>query len=409
MKLNGQLENAPANVLYFAVQSRFHRDSSGAIRTGHGYARYDAWRPYLEGVAEVILIARVSRDVSDTGEYVEGNRVRVLEVPHYRGPRDFLVKYGLIRAFIRMTLTDPGAIYGARVPDLVGSLVQRRARSIGALFFAQVVGDTEDVLRSGAFGKLGKILAGAARLATARQIRRADGVIYVTRRTLQEKYPAGEGKLTLSRSNVELDSKNFAQTSRDYEVRPPASPVRLITAGSQEQRYKGHDVLIDAVAILRENGVDTAACIVGGGKYHEELRRYAAERGVADLVEFTGQLAGAASVRERIAESDIFVLPSRTEGLSRVLIEAMASGIVCIGSSVGGTPELLSSSCLFESEDPAALADMVQRLVESPSTMSAEATASRLKASEIARDYSGEEILTSFLRDLRQHGLRSHA
>jgi phosphatidyl-myo-inositol dimannoside synthase len=383
--------------LYFAVQTRFHRDFAGHIRTDHGYARYASWEGYLAAFSEMVLIARVSPIRSDSGELVEGDRLRVVEVPYYRGLRAFFWRYRHIVSCIEEVADDPLAVYGARVPDALGMILQRRARQLDARFIAQIVGDPEDVLLGGVLGKVGRILAPLARRLVARSIKRAAGVIYVTRRTLQRKYPASPGTPTLSRSNVELDQRSFADCPRDYGKKPARRPVRLITAGSQEQTYKGHDILIDAMNLLKSRGVEAEACIIGGGRYHQSLRDRAVKAGVDGQIEFVGQLSNAVQVRERVALADIFVLPSRTEGLSRALIEAMATGIACIGSSVGGTPELLPGICLFPPESADALASAVTRLVGSPASLTDAAAQTWLTASDIAESYAGPSLLSRFL------------
>jgi len=387
-----------APTLYFAVQTRLHRGADGAIRTDFGYARSDAWAPFLEAVDNVVIIARVTDKVSDSGELVEGDRVSVLELPFYSGPRDFIVKRRKISAFMRAQLQDRSAIYAARVPNIIVPLLQQRAKQLGAPFIAQIVGDAQDVLRSGIAGRVGRAVSSLARASIARQVANASGVIYVTRESLQAKYPAGPGVPTLVRSNVEIDIASFADGARDYAKRQPASPPVIVVAGSQEQTYKGHDILISAIALLEQRGIVVAADILGSGKYHDDLVAQAAELGVADKVTFSGHVPSAVQVRSHILAADIFAMPSRTEGLPRVLVEAMATGTVCIGSRVGGIPELLTDDALFDAEDPAALADSIESLISDPARMSRLAEIQFEEARLIGVEFSGTKILTDYLR-----------
>jgi glycosyltransferase involved in cell wall biosynthesis len=74
-------------------------------------------------------------------------------------------------------------------------------------------------------------------------------------------------------------------------------------------------------------------------------------------------------VRAALDHADLFVLPSRTEGLPRAMIEAMARALPCIGSTVGGIPELLPPEDLVPPGDAAALARKIREVVCDPDRM----------------------------------------
>jgi glycosyltransferase involved in cell wall biosynthesis len=119
--------------------------------------------------------------------------------------------------------------------------------------------------------------------------------------------------------------------------RPVAGPLRLVFAGRLDL-YKG---VLDLPAIdagLRARGIDRRWTIVGGGPEEAPLR--AAWAG-APAVEFTGPLTQAATIA-RLAEHDVFVLPTRTEGFPVSLLEAMGAGAVPVVSDIeSGVPDLV--------------------------------------------------------------------
>jgi glycosyltransferase involved in cell wall biosynthesis len=167
-------------------------------------------------------------------------------------------------------------------------------------------------------------------------------------------------------SNVELDSEGIA----DYLREPRRhGPYRIVTVGSLAQPYKGTDVLIEAIARCVRAGFDLTAVIVGDGKCRPGLMARAERLGVADRIDFAGQVTAGTAVRAILDSADLFVLPSRTEGLPRALVEAMARALPCIGSNVGGIPELLDASELTPAGDPAALAAKIQEVLGNPSRM----------------------------------------
>ncbi|MEX1026539.1 MAG: glycosyltransferase family 4 protein [Candidatus Paceibacterota bacterium] len=135
---------------------------------------------------------------------------------------------------------------------------------------------------------------------------------------------------------------------------------------------KGIDVLLAAASILRAklDALDTheqiEIRIVGDGPLRNALESQArALKGSPVRVVWAGY---AETVADWLCTFDIFVLPSRTEGTSRSLLEAMASGVACVGTAVGDTPGLLADGrgVCVGSEDPAALAVALRSLSIDP-------------------------------------------
>jgi glycosyltransferase involved in cell wall biosynthesis len=105
-------------------------------------------------------------------------------------------------------------------------------------------------------------------------------------------------------------------------------------------------------------------------------------------VTFTGNLPGPPAVREVLAGADAFVLASRTEGLPRAMLEAMAAGLPCVGTDVGGIPELLPASARCRPGDVAGLVTLVEGLIRDP----AAATRQGWALQEKAREYAVENL-----------------
>ena len=99
-----------------------------------------------------------------------------------------------------------------------------------------------------------------------------------------------------------------------------------------EHLYKGQGTLIAALAERSE----LRLTLVGDGCYRQRLGELASELGVAERVRFLGRLPSGAPIREELDRADAFVLPSRQEGLPRAILEAMALGLLFIGSNIGG-------------------------------------------------------------------------
>jgi glycosyltransferase involved in cell wall biosynthesis len=109
--------------------------------------------------------------------------------------------------------------------------------------------------------------------------------------------------------------------------------------------------------------------VVGDGRLRPSLEMFARRHGVAAKFGFVGSMASSAAVRVELDASDIFVLPSRTEGLPRALVEAMARALPCIASNVGGIPELLAREDLVPPSNASALATKLSEVLSSPRRM----------------------------------------
>jgi glycosyltransferase involved in cell wall biosynthesis len=156
----------------------------------------------------------------------------------------------------------------------------------------------------------------------------------------------------------------------------------LVLVGSLEQLYKGPDVLIRAVAECRRNGLECELTVVGGGRHRAELETLVSQCGVREFVRFTGSLPPGQAVRAELDRSDLFVLPSRTEGLPRALLEAMARALPCVGTDVGGIPELLSPEELVPANNEVALAAKLREVLTDPERMTCLSAANLVKARE---------------------------
>ena len=115
-------------------------------------------------------------------------------------------------------------------------------------------------------------------------------------------------------------------------------PVVLTTARLSPE--KGHVVLLEAAAMLRDSGRELRLVFVGSGPFRSELERAVAMHGLRDAVQFRGALAPA-EVNDELRSADLFCLPSSAEGLPVSIMEAMAVGVAVVTTYISGIPELV--------------------------------------------------------------------
>jgi sugar transferase (PEP-CTERM/EpsH1 system associated) len=121
--------------------------------------------------------------------------------------------------------------------------------------------------------------------------------------------------------------------------------------------------LIRAVKVLHERGIESSLTIAGDGPERDSLEQLSASLGIADAVSFLGFRRDIVTV---LAEIDLFVLCSLSEGTSLTLLEAMAAGKPVVATNVGGNPAIVKdgvNGLLVLPGDQAALADALQKLM----------------------------------------------
>jgi len=385
-------------------EHRFTRTPDGAVWTT-GINSYEFWTRYQTAFDGVKIIARVkvAAAANPAWKRADGPGVRFMEIPDYLGPWQYLMRAWQVRRAVRNAVGERDAVI-MRVSSHLAGCLQPKLNSSGHPFGLEVVNDPYDVFAPGAVHYR---LRPLFRWWFTRQLRRqcasAAGVAYVTESALQLRYPnqaysVGMSDVEISRdtilahpavftthySSVELAKEDAVENCRMENGK--GRGFRLVTVASLAQMYKAPDVLIGAVKKCVETGCDISLHIVGDGKHRPELERLASELGLAGRVSFLGQLAAGAAVRAELDQSDLFVLPSRCEGLPRAMVEAMARSIPCIGSAVGGIPELLPAEDLVQPGKVDSLAQKIREVLSSPERMRRMSARNLEKAKEYRDD-----------------------
>lgn len=169
-----------------------------------------------------------------------------------------------------------------------------------------------------------------------------------------------------------VDEEKFRAIERSLpDVGRGHTDARVVvgTVGRLDE-IKDQSLLIAAVARLLEREPETGnrlrVQIVGEGPMRESLHRQVEERGLRGIVEFLGERDDVSGL---MRDFDVFVLPSRAEGVSNTILEAMASALPVVATAVGGNPDLVTpglTGALVPPSDPDALALAVAAYVASP-------------------------------------------
>jgi len=174
---------------------------------------------------------------------------------------------------------------------------------------------------------------------------------------VQASYPeyVCNGAMEIVTNGIDLGKYRIGVTSSDIP--------RIVCVAGLRHQIKGQDVLLKALGILRTRDVGFTCRLVGEGASRPILENLIRDLRLQDCVELLGVRF---DVPDLLAESDLFILPSRSEGFGLALVEAMASGVPVVASDIDGPREIIShgrNGYLFEAGNEYDLADKVVALL----------------------------------------------
>ncbi|WP_263366346.1 glycosyltransferase [Edaphobacter bradus] len=159
----------------------------------------------------------------------------------------------------------------------------------------------------------------------------------------------------------------------------------VVTTAGNIRRVKGHDIFIKAAASVIQQFPQAQFSIAGDvlePDYFAELQALVASLNLTMNFHFTG---GVSNLPGHLTAADIFVLPSRSEGFSNAIIEAMAAALPVVATDVGGNAEAVQDGVtgfIVPPEDPEALAAAITRLLADPAKAAQMGTAGKARAAE---------------------------
>lgn len=347
-----------------AKDGRFALNQGKPASLNLSYDRF--WKRYLDVFDSITVLGRLFPVEEPLSAPVEGPGVSFRPLPNYLGPEQYLLKKRETQQKLNCVLQSKSALIMDH--STAGTLLWQQTRKISRPYGLQVRVDPYDIFAPGA---VQHPLRPLFRWWSTRELKQlcaeACAVSYVTKYALQQRYPAAENAFTTYYSNVELPETTLVPISRP--PLPAKDKFTLLSIGSMAHMHKGMDVLIDAVAACVQEGLNLKLILVGKGKYRVKLEQQAKKLGLENHICFLGTLTAGKEIFDQLDRSDLFILPSRAEGLPRSMVEAMARALPCIGSTVSGIPELLAPEDLVPPDDVAALARKIREVLTNPERM----------------------------------------
>ena len=209
--------------------------------------------------------------------------------------------------------------------------------------------------------------------------------------------------------NVGTEVRRLAPTARVHVIPNGVDSTRMATPSTHrvtataEVRVifvgrlivnKGPHLALDAVNRLRADGDAVSLSFVGDGPMRPELERQVREWGLDDCVHFAGHVPDVAS---HLADADIFVRPSGSEGLPLAVLEAMAAGVCVVASDIPGNRELIAhddNGLLVTAKDVPQLVSALRRLANDRPLRGRLAARARATAAGFTWDRTARETMS---------------
>lgn len=300
---------------------------------------------------------------------IKNDRISVKILPPNTRPKDF-VNDRFVKKQLKKMISQADAIL-IKPASRRGMTAIRIAKKLGKPYMIEMTGDIHNALLQSP-DKIKRMYAPLLYRQITHTIRDCRFGLYVSQNYLQSKYPIC-GKMC-GCSDVVLEPSDQTVLDRRIEkinAMEPGTIIKLALVGFYQGNGKGIDTALRAMSRLPSN---YRLSVLGNGtaENREKWYAYGAQRGVnRDRLEFPEPLGSATEVLHWLDQYDFFVFPTRSEGLSRAVMEAMSRGMPCFATDICTMPELLPKRCLFPLDDDRKLAELLIEYTQNKELMRA--------------------------------------
>ncbi|MBA7486010.1 D-inositol-3-phosphate glycosyltransferase [subsurface metagenome] len=311
---------------------------------------------------KVVVVGRCKKVVIKPDcQRVDSNRIEFFPVCDFSGYGCFI---GLLRAFWQCRKTVGLADrYWLRAPGFVASMVGFWLRRAKIPYYIRLVGDLAEVAETKTMWMpklISKVIISYVQRRFKKEVASSGGVLASTKYTLQKRYPSKIPENDFFATTLSLSQAIFKNVSRNFND----NVFRIIIVGVL-LKYKGHDYLLKALAKIQDQR-KWSLLAVGQGPELKNLEQLANEAGIGDRVCFCGRIDWGPKLFEKLDEAHLFVLSSLTEGMPRVVIEAMARALPVIATNVGGVHEIIEPEFLVPVKKAEFLSEKIASLWGNP-------------------------------------------
>lgn len=320
------------------------------------------WTKYLGAFDSIRVLGVKTKDYLIGGSLVKISdpRIDVSIIPNNVHPSDFK-NDGVIKRILDKEIKEAEALL-IKPSSRKGIMAIKLAEKYHKPYMVELTGDLKLTLSQHS-SLLKRIYSPFLHWQITRTMKNAPFGLYVTERYLQTVYPI-KGKMCGITDSVidSIDKEVLLKRISKIEA-SSGNIVNIGLIGSYNGNRKGVDTALKALSKINKNY--KLNILYNGSKEDRDYwYNYAESLGVKDQLTFPDPRSTTKEVMEWIDTQDVIILPSRSEGLPRCIVESMSRACPCITSNVCGMPELINNKWVHDPEDVQGLADMLVGMIE---------------------------------------------
>ncbi len=317
------------------------------------------FQKYLNVFENVRIIAKtkyVNELSIENAILVNFNNVEIYELPWYQGFSNLIIILPKLIKRVRKCFDgcDCAIFRVAQIESFIVYIFGKRKKNYP--YAIELVNDPRS------FSDLSYIFRVVASKLLKKIMKGAVGASYVTKYYLQRCYPLDNAsKFEANYSSIDLKDSDIG-TFKSLENVQNIKLIHISNFISGDS--KGHLTVLYVAHRLIKLGYKITVEFVGDGPDVKKLIEKAEHLGISNNIVFCGRISNRELYINKIRECNILIFPSLYEGLPRVVIEAMANGLPCVASPVGGIPELIDKQLQIDANDVEGYVNAIKLLID---------------------------------------------
>lgn len=347
----------------------FIKNTETSLLYTSGNLNSELWERYLRHFESVTVIGRCKEE-NNTSRYNRAEKDNVIFklFDDVKGGVDYFRKRSKIEKKLKEEIQVHDVVI-MRFPATISIFAAQYCKKNNIPYIAEVVGCSWDANWN--YGGIApKLIAPYSYFQMKKAVKNAFAGIYVTRFFLQKRYPCNS-TIKEAASNVILKSiEEEVLPNRLLKIKKSSDVFHVGIIGNIAVKYKGYDVLLEAIKRLpKELTKKIKISFVGGGD-SSYLNSLIEKSGLNSNTLVLGKLKAGEEIFKFLDTLDLYIHPSKQEGLPRVVIEAMSRACPVLASSVAGTPELIDEKYIHTPGDAIKLSRDIRGLINNKEELS---------------------------------------